>query len=289
MGTIRDYYESGSKEMNVQNKLSLFNAQGVEIGQTIEVKIHFLIEAHSKYISMYRSEGVAYDALLVHLNNPTIINCDQNALLGQSEKMEMDISVNEGDTVSVKDLNFSRKIIIYSEVEVSETELNRLKEHGKSNNLSVEVRDCDYAERRSKKEKPLAFVSHSKKDSRDLAMQLTNELSRLGCPVWFDEFSLSIGDSLTDSIEKGLKETDRCIFILSPEFLSDQGWCKHEFKTASMKQIIEKKSVMLPIWHGVQKESVYEYSAALVDIVGISTDSKKVDEIAKEIAKVLRK
>ena len=288
MGTVRDYFESDTKSFSVQNDLSMSSPQGIEIGHKITVKIHLLVEAHSKFISIYAGKDVAYQALLKHFENSIIRTCHINALMGQDEKAEMDISVNHGDTVSVKDLAYSRKIILYIDNTLPDDRKSELKNICKKQGLTLEIRDTIYSEDRSKKEKPLAFISHSKKDSRDFAIKLANELSRQGCPVWFDEFSLSIGDSLLDSIDEGLKSVEKCIFILSPEFLADEGWCKHEFRTASMKQIFGQKKVMLPIWKGISKEDVYEYSPALVDNFGLDS-SLGVEAIAKEISKILLK
>ncbi len=286
MGTIRDYFESDSKEMNVKNSLSIYSPDGVEIGHTIEFKVHLLIDAHSKYISIYSGNEVDFRALLKHLGNDDLRNCNIANVLGQSEKFELDVSVNGGETVSVKDLAFSSKAMVYVELKLTDEQKLVLKSHGKSQGLNVEIRDINYAESRSKTERPLAFISHAKSDSRDFSINLANELSRLGCPVWFDEFSLNVGDCLVESIDSGLKNTDKCIFVLSPDFLSNDGWCKYEFKTASMKQIFEKRNIMLPIWHGIQKEDVYEYSAALAGTVGIQS-SLGAPQVAKKLSKVL--
>ena len=35
------------------------------------------------------------------------------------------------------------------------------------------------------------------------------------------------------------------------------------------EEILEKKQIMIPIWHGVTKEDVFNYSPPLVDKVGI--------------------
>ncbi|MCK4744355.1 MAG: toll/interleukin-1 receptor domain-containing protein [Sulfuriflexus sp.] len=286
MGTVRDYYESDNRDISAQNALSIYSPQGIEIGHTISVKVHPMVEAHSKYISIYSGKEVAFEALIKHLENEIIRACDINGLMGQKESADMEISINGGDVVSAKDLVFSKKTILYVDCELSDDRKNLLKSHGESQGLRIEVRDTSYADERSKKERPLAFISHSKNDSRDFSIKLANELSRLGCPVWFDEYSLNIGDSLVESIDAGLKVTDKCIFVLSPEFLANEGWCKYEFKAASMKQIFEKKNIMLPIWHGIRKEDVYEYSAALVDTVGLDS-SLGVTQIATKISKVL--
>lgn len=100
--------------------------------------------------------------------------------------------------------------------------------------------------------------------------------------AWFDEFSLKLGDSLRESIEKGIKETDFCILIITRNFLTNDGWTKAEFNSVFTKEIIEKKKVMLPIWHDVSKEEVYEYSPSLVDRLAAKW-SEGVDSIAAKL------
>ena len=281
MGTLKDYFESNSKEPNIRHVLSIFSPQGIELGHTITFKIHLLIEAHSKYLSIYSGNNVELDALIVHLKNQNLRTCDIAKLLGQDDKMY--IAMND---VSLKDLVFTKKIILYVEKKLTNEQINILISHGESQGFKIEVRDINYAEAKSKTERPLAFISHAKSDSREFAIKLANSLSRLGCPVWFDEYSMRVGDSLVESIEAGLKETNKCIFILSPDFLANEGWCKHEFKTASMKQIFEKRNIMLPIWHGVNSEDVYQYSAILADTVGVQS-SLGEEQVAKKLSEIL--
>ena len=281
MGTLIDYFESDSKAMNIANALSLYSPQGIEIGHKITFKIHLLTDAHSKYLSVYANSTVDLDAIYVHLKNQNLRNCDIAKLLGQSDEMHMDVN-----GVSVKDLVFTNKLILYIERKLTDLQKNNLISHGNLQGFTMEIRDTAYSEARSETDHPLAFISHAKSDGREFSVKLVNELSRKGCPVWFDEYSLTVGDSLIESIEAGLKKTDKCIFILSPDFLSNEGWCKHEFKTASMKQIFEKKNVMLPIWHGVNSGDVYQYSSILADILGIDS-SIGAKKVANTLSKIL--
>ena len=78
------------------------------------------------------------------------------------------------------------------------------------------------------------------------------------CPVWYDEFALRIGDNLRDSIERGLKECRKCVLVLSPNFLTNGGWTKKEFDLIFTREILEAQQLVLPVWHGVRKEQVYE-------------------------------
>lgn len=131
-------------------------------------------------------------------------------------------------------------------------------------------------------EKPLAFILHDSRDKEEIAMPLALKLSGLGIPVWFDEFSLKLGDSLRESIEKGIKETAFCILILTKNFLTNEGWTKTEFNSVFTKEIVQKNKVMLPIWHNVSKEEVYEYSPSLANRLAAKW-SEGVGSVAQKI------
>ena len=77
--------------------------------------------------------------------------------------------------------------------------------------VSLIFRGPKYTKEKSALEKPLAFMCHDSRDKDEVARPLAIELIKMMCPIWFDEFSLKIGDSLRESIEKGLKECKKCI------------------------------------------------------------------------------
>jgi len=60
----------------------------------------------------------------------------------------------------------------------------------------------------------------------------------MGCPVWYDEYRLKVGDELRKSIENGIKECDKCIVVLSKHFFSNDSWTKAEFESIFVKQIL---------------------------------------------------
>jgi TIR domain len=95
-------------------------------------------------------------------------------------------------------------------------------------------------------EKPLAFISHDSKDKREVAGPIAVGLQKLMCPVWYDEFSLNVGDHLRESIERGLKEAKKFVLILSPNFFSNNSWTKTEVNSIFTREILEQKSVVLP-------------------------------------------
>jgi len=151
----------------------------------------------------------------------------------------------------------------------------------------LSVRDREYARKRSESEKPLAFISHDSRDKDSLVRELAHQLVRLMCPVWYDEYSLKVGDSLRASIEKGLKEARKCIIVLSPNFLSNDGWSKAEFDSIFTREILEKTNVILPVWHNIGAKEIYEYSPRLADKVGLPS-SLGVEELAQRLSAAVK-
>ena len=184
--------------------------------------------------------------------------------------------------MNTNDLMFCGRIYIYSETDLIKEEIDLIHNEGVKHGLFVEYFGPSWAKERSTMEKPLAFISHDYRDKQEIAMPLALKLSELGIPVWFDEFSLKLGDSLRESIEKGIKETDFCILILTKNFLTNKGWTKTEFNSVFAKEIVQENKVMLPIWHNVSKKEVYECSPSLVDRLAAKW-SEGVQSVAQRI------
>jgi hypothetical protein len=101
------------------------------------------------------------------------------------------------------------------------------------------------------------------------------------CPVWFDEFSLKVGDHLRESIERGLREARKCVLVLTPNFLSNGGWTKTEFNSIFTREIIEQKDVVLPVWHDVSRKDVYDYSPTLADRLALQWNMGETEVVRK--------
>jgi hypothetical protein len=117
--------------------------------------------------------------------------------------------------------------------------------------------------------------------------ELAHELAKNFCTVWYDEFSLKVGDSLRASIERGLRETRKCIMDLSPYFLSNEGWGRTEFDSVYTREILEKKNVILPVWPNVEAKDVYNYSSRLADKVGLAA-TLGAPEVARLLANAIK-
>jgi hypothetical protein len=159
----------------------------------------------------------------------------------------------------------SRMIVIYTNDRIPTNIKDEVYAYGDSKKLLVKIRDKAYGAAMLRDEKPLAFISHDSRDKDTIARPLAQELTRVLGRVWFDEYSLQVGDSLRESIERGLKDCMRCILVLTPNFLSNTGWTKTEFNSVFTREIIERTNVVIPVWAGVTAKEVYEYSPSLAD------------------------
>ncbi len=71
------------------------------------------------------------------------------------------------------------------------------------------------------------FISHASEDKDTVARPLAERLRSLGLRVWYDEFTLSLGDSLRQSIDYGLANSRFGVAVLSPNCLT-KNWSKKE-------------------------------------------------------------
>ena len=147
----------------------------------------------------------------------------------------------------------------------------------------LQFRSDGYTFGRSQFEKPQAFISHDSKDKESIARPIALNLQRKLCPVWYDEFSLKLGDNLRQSIERDLKECSKCVLILSPNFFANSGWGKKEFESIFTREILEDARLVLPIWCGVTKHEVYEYSPSLLNVKGVDWNALGEDEVCRQI------
>ena len=107
----------------------------------------------------------------------------------------------------------------------------------------------------------------------------------MGFNIWYDEFELEVGDSLRQSIDKGLANSRYGIVILSPDFFA-KNWPQYELNGLTAREIDGHK-VILPIWHNVNRQDVLAYSPTLADKVALTTGKLSIRKIAESLATVL--
>ncbi len=129
------------------------------------------------------------------------------------------------------------------------------------------------------------FISHATEDKDSIVRPLATALTELGLKVWYDEFTLRIGDSLRQKIDKGLANSRVGLVVLSPSFVS-KGWTNYELD-GIVTRAVSGEQILLPIWHSITKQEVIDFSPSLADKVARSTATHTVREIAAEIAELL--
>lgn len=121
-----------------------------------------------------------------------------------------------------------------------------------------------------KRDKYDCFISHAYEDKDTFVRELAIELKNRGFKVWYDEFTLRLGNSLCSSIDKGIKNSDCGIVVLSHNFFNKK-WTKEELNRLSAKKNDIGKDIILPIWHNITSEEVHKHSPMLADLYAIKT------------------
>lgn len=114
------------------------------------------------------------------------------------------------------------------------------------------------------------FICHASEDKQDFVGPLADALVATGLRVWYDEFTLKLGDSLRRSIDRGLVSSRYGIVVLSKAFFA-KAWPQYELDGLAQKEVDGEK-VILPIWHGVSRRDVVQYSPSLADRLAESSE-----------------
>lgn len=130
------------------------------------------------------------------------------------------------------------------------------------------------------------FISHASEDKASLVFPLASLLADLGVKVWYDEFELRVGDSLSRSIDKGLASAAFGAVIISEAFLAKE-WPDYELRGLITKEL-ESDKVILPIWHGVDKHRIAQSSPTLADKIALNSQQLGIKEIAVKLIEVCR-
>ena len=130
------------------------------------------------------------------------------------------------------------------------------------------------------------FISHASEDKDAIVRPLATQLREQGLEVWYDEFELRIGDSLRRKIDAGIARARFGIVVLSKPFFA-KGWPAYELD-GLVTMSMSGRQVLLPLWHEISKDEVVSASPSLADKVALRTSDYTVEEIASEVASVVR-
>jgi hypothetical protein len=130
------------------------------------------------------------------------------------------------------------------------------------------------------------FICHASEDKDSFIRPLAEELRKSHLEVWYDEFSLTVGDSLRESIDMGLAKSRFGIVVLSPNFFKKK-WPQRELNGLVAREMDETNNVILPIWHNVSQKDVLRFSPPLADRKAIDT-KKGLKAVCAELLRKLR-
>lgn len=94
-------------------------------------------------------------------------------------------------------------------------------------------------------DRPSVFLSHSSKD-KSFVSRLATDLKSNGVPVWFDQWELKVGDSLSERIESGISQSGWLAVVVSKNSTSSD-WVQKELRAAQARELRDKSVFVLPI------------------------------------------
>jgi hypothetical protein len=129
------------------------------------------------------------------------------------------------------------------------------------------------------------FISHASED-KGYSGPLAKALEDAGIRVWFDRTALEWGDDLRSAIDRGLRNCRYGIVIFSKAFLQKKKWTEYELSSLfALEQVGEKR--ILPIWHGITREDLLQYSAGLADRLAKVSSSDGYHDIVGSLCVML--
>jgi hypothetical protein len=151
----------------------------------------------------------------------------------------------------------------------------------------VRVDESYYAvmeEENSLMDKREVFISHASEEKDKLARPLTELLVKKGLTVWYDEYDISLGDSIREQIDRGLRVSRYGVVIMSPSyFAARKTWTKRELDGLVAAEDVNKSKRILPIWHNLTHAQVFTRSATLAGRRAALTSESTLEQIANMI------
>lgn len=89
------------------------------------------------------------------------------------------------------------------------------------------------------------FISYSHKDKAFVA-KLAAHLVKNNANIWIDSWELNVGDSIINKIQDAIQESDALLVVLSKSSVESE-WCKKELSAGLMRELEEKKVIVLPV------------------------------------------
>ncbi len=89
------------------------------------------------------------------------------------------------------------------------------------------------------------FISYSHAD-KDFVNKLAANLVKHDAHVWVDTWELNVGDSILNRVQEAIQESSALLIVLSKASVASE-WCKKELSAGLMRELDEKRVVVLPV------------------------------------------
>ena len=89
------------------------------------------------------------------------------------------------------------------------------------------------------------FISYSHSD-KTFVGKLAAALVKNNAHVWVDEWELNVGDSILNKVQEAIQESSTLLVVLSMASVQSE-WCKKELSAGLMRELDEKRVVVLPV------------------------------------------
>jgi len=97
---------------------------------------------------------------------------------------------------------------------------------------------------RNNTSKPV-FICHSSQD-KDFVRSLASDLNKHSVDVWFDEWEINVGDSITQKVSAGIHESSWLAIVLTKNAISSS-WVQKELGSGLTRELHEKRVFVLPL------------------------------------------
>lgn len=130
------------------------------------------------------------------------------------------------------------------------------------------------------------FISHASEDKKDFVEPLTLALKEAGINIWYDSDQMGWGNSIRQSIDKGLIHSRFCIVVLSPDFIHKY-WTNYELNGIFQKASDSDDNILLPIWHRVTQSEIKSYNLSIADTLAMNSGIHEINQIVEALTNLI--
>ena len=197
-------------------------------------------------------------------------------------QLQLELPGNSG-TVDLTALGVSKSILLYCDCSALAQPLPAVRRLLQGLGHELVVFGAEFVAHVAANERPKFFLSYASQNKESLALPLAMALQEKGVRIWFDEYEIKPGDSIRATIELGLKSCERCILLLTKEYLENRRMAKAEFESIFQREQIEgTNNLFVPVWVGVSREEVFEFCTSLTDRAAVLWSADKFADPAEK-------